>query len=46
MSAQLYEGIEATPDDLVTQDLLIAFAHGIDQQYWQLRAHLRLDLDQ
>ena len=45
MSAELYDGIEATDGDLVTQDLLIAFAHMVDQHYWQLRAHLRQDME-
>ena len=45
MSGILYDGIEATGDDLVTQDLLISFAYTIDQHFWQLRAHLHLDLD-
>ena len=45
MSAILYAGIDATNDDLVTQDLLIAVAHGVDKHFWQLRAHLRVDID-
>ena len=43
MSANIYKGIDATKDDLVTQDLLISFAHMIDQHFWQLRAHLNVD---
>jgi DNA-binding ferritin-like protein len=37
---RLYEQIEATADDPVTQDLLIGIAYSIDKSVWQLRAHL------
>ncbi|WP_158555127.1 Dps family protein [Fulvimarina endophytica] len=40
MSSDLYSAIDATEDDLVTQDLLIGFSHVIDKHFWQLRAHL------
>lgn len=44
MSSELYSAIEATSDDLVTQDLLIGFAHTIDKHFWQVRAHLERGL--
>lgn len=41
VSAQLYAAIDATSDDMVTQDLLIGFTHEIDKGFWQLREHLQ-----
>ncbi|WP_299816695.1 DNA starvation/stationary phase protection protein [uncultured Jannaschia sp.] len=41
VSYLMYERIEATGDDLVTQDLLIAVTALIDKQLWQLRAHTK-----
>ena len=40
MSDSLYTGIDATEEDLVTQDLIIAITHFVDKGLWQLRAHL------
>ena len=40
VSDALYDGIEATEDDPVTQDLLIGTAHFVDKALWQLRAHV------
>ena len=39
----LYERIEATGDDVVTQDLLIAVTAEIDKEAWQIGAHLSTD---
>ena len=41
VSDRLYERIDATEDDLVTQDLLIAVTALVDKQLWQLRAHTK-----
>ena len=38
-SKALYDRIDATENDLVTQDLLIGIAALIDKQLWQLRVH-------
>ena len=38
VQAHLYTRIEATNGDLVTQDILIALAHLIDEHEWFLRA--------
>lgn len=40
MSTELYDGMQATDDDMVTQDLLISIAHFVDKGLWQLWAHL------
>ena len=39
----LYQRIEATGDDVVTQDLLIAVTAEIDKEAWQIGAHLSTD---
>ena len=39
----LSDRIEATSDDAVTQDLLIAVAAIVDKQAWQIGAHLSTD---
>ncbi|PZX19087.1 starvation-inducible DNA-binding protein [Palleronia aestuarii] len=41
VSDALYDRIDATEDDLVTQDLLISVTDLIDHQMWQIRAHLQ-----
>ena len=41
VQASLYDRIEATGDDLVTQDLLINIAFDIDMRTWMLAAHLQ-----
>ena len=41
----LYQRIEATGDDVVTQDLLIAVTAEIDKEAWQIGAHLSADAD-
>lgn len=38
--ADVREGIDATADEPVTQDLYIALAQGLEKQRWMLRAHL------
>jgi len=40
VSASLYDRIEATGDDLPTQDLLIGISRMIDKHLWMIRAHL------
>ena len=37
----LYDRIDATEEDLVTQDLLISVTALVDKQLWQLRAHTK-----
>ena len=37
----LHDRIEATDDDLVTQDYLIGVSYTLDKELWQLRAHLQ-----
>lgn len=39
VSPLLYDRIEATADDMPTQDLLIAVTALVDKQMWMLRAH-------
>jgi len=41
ISDHLSERIEATSDDLVTQDMLINVAGTVDDQLWKLRAFMR-----
>ena len=41
VSDLMYDRIDATEDDLVTQDLLISVTALIDKQLWQLRAHVK-----
>ena len=40
VSASLYDRVEATSEDMPTQDLLIGITRMIDQQTWMLGAHL------
>ena len=40
-SARLYDRIDATEEDLPTQDFLIGIAYEIDKFTWQIRAHTK-----